>query len=68
MLQPGSTIGILGTGQLGRMLAAAAAKLGFKVETPFSFSSMRLTEYLVTKFPLEALPLMIISAKSRSHF
>jgi 5-(carboxyamino)imidazole ribonucleotide synthase len=32
MLEPGSTIGILGTGQLGRMLAGAAAKLGFRVE------------------------------------
>lgn len=30
MLPPGSTIGILGTGQLGRMLASAAAKLGFR--------------------------------------
>lgn len=29
MLPPGSTIGILGVGQLGRMLAGAAAKLGF---------------------------------------
>lgn len=29
-LPPGSTIGILGAGQLGRMLAAAAAQLGFK--------------------------------------
>lgn len=29
-LQPGSTIGILGGGQLGRMLAIAAAQLGFK--------------------------------------
>ncbi len=29
-LPPGSTIGILGGGQLGRMLALAAAKLGFK--------------------------------------
>jgi 5-(carboxyamino)imidazole ribonucleotide synthase len=29
-LAPGSTIGILGGGQLGRMLALAAAKLGFK--------------------------------------
>ncbi len=28
-LPPGSTIGILGGGQLGRMLAAAAARLGF---------------------------------------
>lgn len=27
---PGSTIGILGSGQLGRMLALAAARLGFK--------------------------------------
>lgn len=29
-LQPGSTIGILGGGQLGRMLAVAAAKLGLR--------------------------------------
>jgi 5-(carboxyamino)imidazole ribonucleotide synthase len=29
-LSPGSTIGILGGGQLGRMLAMAAARLGFK--------------------------------------
>jgi 5-(carboxyamino)imidazole ribonucleotide synthase len=31
MLPPGSTIGILGGGQLGRMLATAAAQLGFDV-------------------------------------
>ena len=30
MLQPGATIGILGGGQLGRMLAVAAARLGFR--------------------------------------
>jgi len=30
VLQPGATIGILGGGQLGRMLALAAARLGFK--------------------------------------
>lgn len=30
MLAPGSTIGILGVGQLGRMLASAAARLGFR--------------------------------------
>jgi len=29
-LKPGATIGILGGGQLGRMLALAAARLGFK--------------------------------------
>src|SRR5262249_7562666 len=29
-LQPGSVIGILGGGQLGRFLAIAAAKLGFR--------------------------------------
>jgi 5-(carboxyamino)imidazole ribonucleotide synthase len=29
-LPPGSTIGILGSGQLGRMLAVAAARLGFR--------------------------------------
>jgi 5-(carboxyamino)imidazole ribonucleotide synthase len=29
-VQPGATIGILGSGQLGRMLAQAAARLGFK--------------------------------------
>lgn len=31
MLQPGSVIGILGGGQLGRMLAQAASRLGFDV-------------------------------------
>ena len=31
MLSPGSTIGILGGGQLGRMLSIAAAQLGFDV-------------------------------------
>ena len=30
-LKPGSTIGILGGGQLGRMLAQAAARLGLHV-------------------------------------
>ena len=30
-LPPGSTIGILGSGQLGRMLALAAARLGLKI-------------------------------------
>lgn len=32
-LTPGQTIGILGAGQLGRMLAVAAAQLGFQVKT-----------------------------------
>ena len=31
MIPPGSTIGILGSGQLGRMLALAAAPLGYRV-------------------------------------
>ncbi|OYX64656.1 MAG: 5-(carboxyamino)imidazole ribonucleotide synthase [Sphingomonadales bacterium 32-64-17] len=31
MLAPGSTIGILGGGQLGRMMAMSAAQLGYKV-------------------------------------
>lgn len=31
MLPPGSTIGILGGGQLGRMMAMAAAQLGYRV-------------------------------------
>src|SRR3546814_14453949 len=30
LLAPGSTIGILGGGQLGRMLAVAAAQLGYR--------------------------------------
>ena len=33
MLTPGSTIGILGGGQLGRMLAVAAAQLGYQVHS-----------------------------------
>jgi 5-(carboxyamino)imidazole ribonucleotide synthase len=32
-LPPGSTIGILGGGQLGRMLALAGARLGLKTHT-----------------------------------
>jgi 5-(carboxyamino)imidazole ribonucleotide synthase len=32
-LPPGSTIGILGSGQLGRMLALAAARLGLKTHS-----------------------------------
>ncbi len=32
-LDPGSTIGILGDGQLGRMIALAAAKLGYRCHT-----------------------------------
>ncbi|MDB5188130.1 MAG: purK [Candidatus Kaiserbacteria bacterium] len=31
VIKPGSTLGILGDGQLGRMLAMAAAQLGYKV-------------------------------------
>ena len=31
MIQPGGTIGILGGGQLGRMLAMSAAQLGYRV-------------------------------------
>ena len=31
MLPPGSTIGIIGGGQLGRMTALAAARLGYRV-------------------------------------
>ena len=30
MIPPGSTIGIIGGGQLGRMLSVAAAQLGYK--------------------------------------
>ena len=30
MIPPGSTIGIVGGGQLGRMLAMAAARLGYR--------------------------------------
>ena len=30
MLPPGSTIGIIGAGQLGRMLAVAAVQLGYR--------------------------------------
>lgn len=31
LIEPGSTIGVLGSGQLGRMLALAAARLGYRV-------------------------------------
>ena len=32
-IDPGSTIGILGDGQLGRMIALAAARLGYRCHT-----------------------------------
>jgi 5-(carboxyamino)imidazole ribonucleotide synthase len=33
IIPPGSTIGILGGGQLGRMTAMAAARLGYRVHS-----------------------------------
>lgn len=33
ILQPGATIGVLGSGQLGRMFAIAARKMGYRVHT-----------------------------------
>src|SRR5206468_7719968 len=33
MIPPGSTIGVLGGGQLGRMFAIAARRLGYRVHT-----------------------------------
>ncbi|MFV0387641.1 MAG: NAD(P)-dependent oxidoreductase, partial [Pyrinomonadaceae bacterium] len=33
MIEPGSTIGIFGSGQLGRMFAMEAARMGYKVAT-----------------------------------
>ena len=30
---PGATIGVLGSGQLGRMLALAARRMGYRVHT-----------------------------------
>lgn len=64
VLQPGSTIGILGAGQLGRMLALAARPLGYRVhvyapdaaESPAaqvadeSFSADYLDEAALTRF------------------
>jgi len=35
-LKPGDTIGILGGGQLGRMLAMAAARLGLRCQVFFA--------------------------------
>src|SRR5690349_12430327 len=31
VLQPGSTVGVLGSGQLGRMFALAARELGYRI-------------------------------------
>src|SRR4029077_2696582 len=31
ILQPGSTVGVLGSGQLGRMFALAARELGYRI-------------------------------------
>ena len=33
VILPGSTIGVLGSGQLGRMLAIAARRMGYRVHT-----------------------------------
>ena len=33
VILPGSTIGILGSGQLGRMLALEARRMGYKIQT-----------------------------------
>lgn len=33
MIEPGSTIGVLGSGQLGRMFAIAARRMGYRVHT-----------------------------------
>ena len=41
---------------------------GNKVEIPFSFNSIFLIGYLVTKFPLELLPFIAKLAKSISNF
>jgi len=41
-LKPGDTIGILGGGQLGRMLAMAAARLGLKCQV---FSRIRIRRH-----------------------
>jgi 5-(carboxyamino)imidazole ribonucleotide synthase len=51
MLPPGSTIGILGGGQLGRMLAGAAARLGYRchVFTPEEESPAGLVTPFVTR-------------------
>src|SRR6056297_3470644 len=51
-----------------RTISSNQIFLGFRVETPFSFSSIRFTVYLVTIFPLEVRPLIRTSAKSTSHF
>jgi len=50
MIAPGATIGILGGGQLGRMIAAAAARLGYRshVFTPESDSPAGQVTPLVT--------------------
>ena len=35
-LLPGATIGVMGGGQLGRMLAVAARRMGYRVHTFFA--------------------------------
>ncbi|MGB1277193.1 MAG: 5-(carboxyamino)imidazole ribonucleotide synthase, partial [Nannocystaceae bacterium] len=32
-IEPGATLGVLGSGQLGRMFAIAARRLGYRVHT-----------------------------------
>ena len=33
IIQPGATLGVLGSGQLGRMFAIAARRMGYRVHT-----------------------------------
>ena len=33
MILPGATVGVLGSGQLGRMFAIAARRMGYRVHT-----------------------------------
>src|ERR1700748_1009106 len=57
-LPPGATIGILGNGQLGRMLCLAAARLGYRTHVfgPDADSPAEhvATEYTVASYDTEA--------------
>ena len=57
LLQPGGTIGILGGGQLGRMLALAAAQLGYRVPHLHAGTRQRLRPKSRPTLPLRHLPI-----------
>ena len=61
---PGSTIGVLGSGQLGRMFAIAARRMGYRVHTVFA--RPRFSDLVRLRISKSTLPMRISTACARS--